>query len=191
MQKFSIVLVAIIATILSAVRCQKSATTTTPAGSGTDSTFIKSLQSSCGHAFTGRGDSGYYALPTAFTPNADGLNDFFKLLGLHQSFSSFLLTIYKTNGVKVFQSTDPGSAWTGKDTTGTKCTDYKYFVTIRYTTPGLITVDTGAYLFLLSADTIHNCVTRVYADTASYFFPDQYDPSTNSFPFPGYETYCN
>ena len=172
--------------------CKKSdSTPSTPVVTTVDSTFIKSLAASCVNPFTGIGDSGTFALPTAFTPNGDGVNDIYKLMGLHQSFTSYLITIYKQNGTKVFQTTNATTAWAGLDTTGAKCTDYKYYVKIKYTTPALHSVDTGAYLFLLASDTVHHCVTRVYADTVNYKFPDQYNVMSSTFSYPTNELFCN
>ena len=105
--------------------------------------------------------------------------------------ASYQLTIYRTNGIKVFQTTSATTSWQGFDTTGAKCTDYKYYVKIKYTTPGLHSADTGTFLFLLPTDTTHHCVTRVVADTASYKFPDQFDPLTGAFSFTTNEAFCN
>ena len=171
--------------------CKKPNNNSEPTASNTDSTFIKNLAASCAHVFTGQGDSGTYFLPTAFTPNGDGINDVYGLLGMHPSFTSYQLTIYRTNGIKVFQTTSATTSWQGFDTTGAKCTDYKYYVKIKYTTPGLHSADTGTFLFLLPTDTTHHCVTRVVADTASYKFPDQFDPLTGAFSFTTNEAFCN
>jgi gliding motility-associated-like protein len=55
---------------------------------------------------------GYY-LPTAFTPNGDGLNDLLKpyLVGM-KSLKSF--TIYNRYGNRIYQSTKDGQGWDGK-----------------------------------------------------------------------------
>ncbi|MET0465199.1 MAG: gliding motility-associated C-terminal domain-containing protein [Chitinophagaceae bacterium] len=60
--------------------------------------------------------SGFY-IPTAFTPNADGLNDLYKpmLFGL---IKKYRFMIYDRWGTVVFQSTDPDKGWDGK-TSGT------------------------------------------------------------------------
>jgi gliding motility-associated-like protein len=56
--------------------------------------------------------TGYY-LPTAFTPNGDGLNDLLKpyLVGM-KSLKSF--TIYNRYGNRIYQSTKDGQGWDGK-----------------------------------------------------------------------------
>ncbi len=153
-----------------------------------DSTFIHQLENSCTQPFVALGDSGTYALPTAFSPNDDGVNDEFYLLGYPYTFTTYQLAIYKTNGTKVFLTTDPHTHWNGRDTANTKCTDYKYFVKIKYTTPGARTVDTGTYLFLLGTGT-GGCTQKVTADLPLYKFPDQYN-GTGGFTYPTYENFC-
>jgi gliding motility-associated-like protein len=51
-------------------------------------------------------------VPTAFTPNGDGINDVFRasLLGNMQSFD---LSIYNRLGERVFHSKDPKTGWPG------------------------------------------------------------------------------
>ncbi len=51
-------------------------------------------------------------LPNAFTPNGDGFNDVFKLLGDH--ISSCDMKIYNRWGQLVFSTTDPTIGWDGK-----------------------------------------------------------------------------
>ena len=155
------------------------------------SAFAQSLATSCTHPFTGHGDSTTFYLATAFTPNGDGINDVYGLMGMHQSFSSYQLIIYKTNGTKVFKTTASGTGWDGRDTTGAKCTDYKYYVKIKYTTPGSLSADTGTFLYLVPTDTVHGCVNRVAADTTYYHFPDQLDIYSGMFSYPTNEIFCH
>ncbi len=50
-------------------------------------------------------------IPTAFTPNGDGLNDVFKVTGIGIKF--FSLNIYNSWGEHLYQSTDPNKGWDG------------------------------------------------------------------------------
>jgi gliding motility-associated-like protein len=50
-------------------------------------------------------------IPTAFTPNGDGLNDEFKIEGT--DITRFYIAIYNRWGNQVFESTDPTQAWNG------------------------------------------------------------------------------
>jgi gliding motility-associated-like protein len=52
-------------------------------------------------------------VPTGFTPNNDGLNDFFKVMGT-ENVARFVLKIYNRWGELVFQTNDKNSSWDGK-----------------------------------------------------------------------------
>ena len=51
--------------------------------------------------------------PTAFSPNNDGINESFKVLGNHR-FIIFQLQVYNRWGQKIFESAEPAGAWNGK-----------------------------------------------------------------------------
>jgi len=55
--------------------------------------------------------NGFY-VPTAFTPNNDGVNDFFKPV-IFGDIKSYSFTIYNRYGEIVFRSTDPMKSWEG------------------------------------------------------------------------------
>lgn len=50
--------------------------------------------------------------PNAFTPNDDGINDFFQLKGIF--LTGYYMAIYSRWGEQVFESRDPNEAWDGK-----------------------------------------------------------------------------
>lgn len=54
-----------------------------------------------------------YYLPTAFTPNDDGLNDIFKIPG-YINVQTFSLRIFNRWGEILFETTDPTVGWDGK-----------------------------------------------------------------------------
>lgn len=57
-------------------------------------------------------------VPTAFSPNGDGLNDIFRAK-VHDSVRDFKLIVYNRWGQQVFQSNDPAQGWDGgQQTTG-------------------------------------------------------------------------
>jgi gliding motility-associated-like protein len=54
----------------------------------------------------------YFYVPNSFTPNGDGLNDVFRVVG--RGFSEYELTIFNRWGAIVFHSTDPDEVWVGE-----------------------------------------------------------------------------
>lgn len=52
-------------------------------------------------------------VPTGFTPNGDGLNDFFRPLGAAKFTTEYEMTIWSRWGEEVFRSTTPETAWDG------------------------------------------------------------------------------
>jgi len=50
-------------------------------------------------------------IPNAFTPNADGSNDIFKVSGLN--IIEFDFSVFNRWGIKLFQTNDPGEGWDG------------------------------------------------------------------------------
>ena len=52
-------------------------------------------------------------IPTGFTPNGDGLNDTFKIVGEGLDLSNFKMTIFNQWGELVFESSNPNIGWNG------------------------------------------------------------------------------
>jgi gliding motility-associated-like protein len=52
-------------------------------------------------------------VPSAFSPNGDGLNDIFRV-SFSGTMKSFSLTVYDRFGQRIFHSTDPSKGWDGK-----------------------------------------------------------------------------
>ena len=59
-------------------------------------------------------DCGFIFFPSAFTPNSDGLNDFFGPFGNLNTVRQYTLHIYDRYGNLVFESNDPFKKWDGK-----------------------------------------------------------------------------
>jgi gliding motility-associated-like protein len=55
--------------------------------------------------------SAYFYIPSAFTPNGDGLNDVFRIEG--RGFSEYELTIFNRWGNVIFHTTNPEDVWVG------------------------------------------------------------------------------
>jgi gliding motility-associated-like protein len=66
-------------------------------------------------------------IPNAFTPNGDGINDVFKVIG--NEIEEFELSIFNRWGEKVFESKSKDNSWTGKDN---QAGIYTYRVEIKF-----------------------------------------------------------
>jgi gliding motility-associated-like protein len=73
--------------------------------------------------------------PNVFTPNNDGVNDFFSIdVDLNPCFDTFSVVIYDRWGLEVFQSTDAEFLWNGTDMNNNKeLPDGTYFYIIDAT----------------------------------------------------------
>gem|GEM_PF-4535915 len=60
---------------------------------------------------------GPFAIPEAFSPNSDGFNDTFEILGIEQ-YPGTMLTVYNRWQSKVYESKDYKNDWDGKCNTG-------------------------------------------------------------------------
>ena len=70
-------------------------------------------------------------VPNIFTPNNDGQNDFYELVGDHDPcYDEMHLVIYNRWGKMVFESTDSNFKWDGKNLSGNECPDGLYSVII-------------------------------------------------------------
>lgn len=76
-------------------------------------------------------------MPTAFTPNGDGLNDLFRPK-FNCSVQAIEFTIFNKWGQKIFESRDVNKGWDGTYE-GTKLTTGAYVYMLRYTTAANIT----------------------------------------------------
>jgi gliding motility-associated-like protein len=71
-------------------------------------------------------------LPTAFSPNADGKNDEFKLLGTPQNISNLTFCIFNRWGERIFCNTNFYNGWDGSYK-GEPCEIGSYVYTLSYT----------------------------------------------------------
>lgn len=66
-------------------------------------------------------------IPNVFTPNDDGINDFFRVNLSGRALSSFKIEIYDRWGLLIFSSTSINNKWDGRTTSGKKVVDGTYF----------------------------------------------------------------
>ena len=72
-----------------------------------------------------------YYLPTSFTPDGDGVNDFFGIRGFRlDSYQEFSLDITNRWGDKIFSTNDVYSYWDGKSSDGSDIMSGLYFWTV-------------------------------------------------------------
>ncbi len=78
-----------------------------------------------------------FALPNVFTPNGDGINDYFKILPLPPGevlyLDTYTITIYDRWGKEMFTSTNPNNYWNGNTESGNKVPDGVYYYIINAT----------------------------------------------------------
>jgi gliding motility-associated-like protein len=78
--------------------------------------------------FTFDGDSiGELQIPNVFTPNGDGLNDYFEIRGISWKCDEFHIKIYNRWGTDFFESYDPRICWNGKNEKGIDASEGVYF----------------------------------------------------------------
>ena len=120
--------------------------------------------------FSFKDSSFVFALPTAFTPNGDGINDLYIPSATSGNVSDYSLVIYNDeDNSKVFETNSMNLGWNGIGGTG-----YKYSVMIHFKDEFGSVVDTCSYLYLLSSGP-DGCAKFIQADAGNYYFPDQFD----------------
>jgi gliding motility-associated-like protein len=72
-------------------------------------------------------------IPTVFTPNGDGYNDYWTIK--HSVFSAFDLKIFNRHGQMVFESNGPAINWNGTSINQEPCTDGTYFYILKADLP--------------------------------------------------------
>lgn len=68
-------------------------------------------------------------IPTAFSPNGDGVNDFFQIE--YHNLSDFQIEVFDSKGVRVFYTEDPNFKWAGQDEAGERLPEGEYSFLLR------------------------------------------------------------
>jgi len=89
-------------------------------------------------------------MPNAFTPNNDGLNDFFKPEGYFIGMKKFEINVWNRWGEMIWQSEDPEQGWDGYlDSDSFQVPNGQYFFKLNYTEPrGKSISDSGNFYLL-------------------------------------------
>ncbi len=125
----------------------------------------------------------YYFLPTAFTPNGDGINDLFRVEYSGLNIDSSSLTIWDAKGKGVYTGGITQS-WNGVDFSGNKCPAGKYNVYMKLKTTSGQSVTACTCITILAFN--GSCIDT---KRVTYYFEDQLDPA-NGFVYPTNETLC-
>lgn len=72
-------------------------------------------------------------VPSAFSPNADGVNDLLKVRGSLDRLKTMSLTVYRRDGLKMFETTNPSEGWDGTfDGVKQNVDGYVYFLKVVF-----------------------------------------------------------
>ena len=144
------------------------ATTALSCGKDDENEITPKCHVSSGY-FSFKDSSFVFALPTAFTPNGDGINDVYIPSSTSGNVTDYSLVIYNDqDNSKVFETNSMNLGWNGIGGTG-----YKYSVMIHFKDEFGSVVDTCSYLYLLSSGP-DGCAKFIQADAGNYYFPDQF-----------------
>ena len=112
----------------------------------------------------------YYYLPTAFTPNGDGINDMLRLFYSSEvNVDSSTLTIWDMNGNGVFTGTI-NQSWNGYDLKGNLCAAGHYPLYLKLRLLSGATVATCGCVTILTYK--GNCI---YTGGVTYYYGDELD----------------
>ena len=139
------------------------------------------------NSFFHYGDSStYLLLPTMFTPDYDGLNDWYRV---KKNFpvTDFYLSVAKKGGKIIFQTTDPTSKWDGRDSSGGISYNYSYEVILRFRDKNCNMIDTCSSIYIpIKVSGCWHAATTI----AQWIFEDQIDPRNGSYNNPTNEHFC-
>ncbi len=111
----------------------------------------------------------YYFLPTAFTPNSDGINDVFYLIYDKLNVDSSSITIWDMSGKGVFKGPIT-QGWDGRDLNGNKCPAGGYPVYVKIWTLSGKVIDMCTCVTILTYK--GNCIST---NGYTYYLGDQLD----------------
>jgi|GEM_PF-6590530 len=131
----------------------------------------------------------FVSVPTAFTPDGDGINDLFRAFRVDSAAiqpGSFLMTVTSGNDAILFQTNDPNNAWDGMTLGGMVVDPGKYYVSLRYNDYNGQLVDTCNCISLFRVNS-QGCINT---DSATYYFEDQMDWNTGQAVYTTHQQIC-
>jgi gliding motility-associated-like protein len=151
--------------------------------------IVYTLPDSCNHSIglAEPGNNMYF--PNAFTPNGDGRNDVFRAISVSRSVGNYRLSVARLNGQVLFETTDLGIAWGGRDSAGNISQDFLFRVNVQGITPQTQGIDECTFVYLLPPGP-NNCARLLTADANMLRFEDQFDPQTGGTPYTTAESLC-
>ncbi|MBA3827849.1 MAG: gliding motility-associated C-terminal domain-containing protein [Taibaiella sp.] len=133
------------------------------------------------------GDSvSIYVLPTAFTPNGDGRNDIYRLVGLHLHLDSSKLVIWDSLGLPVFNGSAK-SGWDGTRTDGSKAAPGNYRVAARIVKENGTAIDVCSQVTIL----VYSENGCIVGNPNDYILEDQIDLYTGVAAYHSQDIFCH
>ena len=90
-----------------------------------------------------------FAVPNAFSPNGDGINDKFKIIFNNTTGVTLRMQIFNRNGILMFSTTNISAEWDGRSLKGVMQDMGIYFVKYRIEIAGGITYEDTPRIYLL------------------------------------------
>lgn len=116
----------------------------------TPGTYTVTVSNACGNttrSTTVASKACAIVFPTAFTPNGDGRNDYFKVLTSY-TFEAYDLAVYNRWGQKIFETSDPKKGWDGSYNNIAQSSGDSFIWTCRFKRLG-VTTSMNGYVILI------------------------------------------
>lgn len=128
----------------------------------------------------------FVALPTAFTPNGDGINDIFPVY-TNLSYDSCSVRVLDVSGTEVYRYSAATPRWEGPEDPKNRL--YQYYVEVSIKDADEGTIEACSPLFLLQHGS-KDCITNARReDSARYAFPIQFTGDLSLIPYNS-ERFC-
>lgn len=89
------------------------------------------------------------SVPTVYSPNGDGVNDTFGIIGDPGKVSAFSLLVYNRWGQLLFDGKNKAQVWDGRQGSGEVCPEGTYYWVLDYTTEAGLQIERTGHVTLL------------------------------------------